>query len=139
FDVCHDPPGRHRRTPPRARALDRGGARVCDARRRLAARSPRNDHGILLVIATLAGRPASGLTSILFAAAIMCGLDPPVVRDVSFQLSFAATAGIVYLASPLRRWIIAALAALLRRDEVPRPLGQWLAEPLAVTLAPIVP
>lgn len=94
--------------------------------------------GILLVIATLAGRPTSGLTSILFAAAIMCGLDPPVIRDVSFQLSFAATAGIVYLAAPLRRWIIEALAVVLRRDEVPRPLGHWFAEPLAVTLAAIV-
>ena len=59
--------------------------------------------GVLLVVAQLSGRPTHGLTSILFAAALMAGLDPRVLRDVSFQLSFAATAGIVYLASPLRQ------------------------------------
>ncbi len=94
--------------------------------------------GLLLVVAQLSGRPTHGLTSILFAAALMAGIDPPVVRDVSFQLSFAATAGIVYLASPLRRWIIEGVAWLLRRDEVPRPLGTFFAEPLSVTLAAIV-
>ncbi|MHB8514817.1 MAG: DNA internalization-related competence protein ComEC/Rec2 [Dehalococcoidia bacterium] len=94
--------------------------------------------GLLLVLAQLSGRPTHGLTSILFAAALMAGIDPPVVRDVSFQLSFAATAGIVYLASPLRRWIIEGVAWLLRRDEVPRALGVYFAEPLSVTLAAIV-
>ena len=62
--------------------------------------------GILLVVATLAGRPSSGITSILFAAAIMAGSIRASVRDVSFQLSFAATVGIVYLASPIREWTI---------------------------------
>ncbi len=94
--------------------------------------------GILLVVAMLAGRPASGLTSILLAAAIMAGLTPLVVRDVSFQLTFAATAGIVYLAAPLRRWTIELVAWLLRRDEVPRWLNTLFAEPLAVTLAAIL-
>jgi len=94
--------------------------------------------GLLLVLARLSGRPTHGLTSILFAAALMGGLDPPVLRDVSFQLSFAATAGIVYLAPPLRSWTVEAVAWALRRDEVPRWLGAAFAEPLAVTLAAIV-
>jgi competence protein ComEC len=93
--------------------------------------------GVLLVVAQLSGRPTHGLTSILFAAALMAGLDPRVLRDVSFQLSFAATAGIVYLASPLRRRIIEAVAWTLRSDELPRWLGTAFAEPLAVTLAAI--
>jgi competence protein ComEC len=68
--------------------------------------------GGLFVLATLVGRPASAATSIALAAAIMTGLDPPVVLDVSFQLSFAAITGLVYLtpafqthgAELLRRW-----------------------------------
>ena len=94
--------------------------------------------GILLVVAQLNGRPTHGLTSILFAAALMTGLDPATVRDVSFQLSFAATAGIVYLASPLRYWLLGGLAWLLRADDVPHWLGAAVADPLSVTVAAIV-
>ncbi len=91
--------------------------------------------GVLLVFASLAGRRSSGITPILFAAAIMSGLDPRIGRDLSFQLTFAATAGIVYLASPIRAWMIEWIARILRRDTVPRWVGAWFAEPLSVTIA----
>lgn len=94
--------------------------------------------GILLIVAQLAGRPSSGLTAILLAAAVMSGIDPSITRDVSFQLSFAATAGIVYLASPVRAWTIEWAARVLRRDGLPRALDQLIAGPLSVTLAAIV-
>jgi len=93
--------------------------------------------GILLVIAGASGRRTSGITSILAAAAMMAAVDPRIVRDVSFQLSFAATAGIVYMAAPLRQWMISAAAWLLRRDEVPRPFGALVADPASVTLSAI--
>ena len=68
--------------------------------------------GGLFVGATLVGRPASALPSIGLAAALMTGWDPDVVRDVSFQLSFAAILGLTYLTPALqarggdllRRW-----------------------------------
>ena len=68
--------------------------------------------GSLFVLATLVGRPTSAATSIALAAAIMTGWDPLVIDDVSFQLSFAAIVGLVYLspllhthgADLLRRW-----------------------------------
>ncbi len=91
--------------------------------------------GILLVVASLAGRRSSGSTPILFAAAIMSGLDPRIERDISFQLTFAATAGIVYLASPIREWMIEWIARVFRRDTVPRWVSAWFAEPLSVTIA----
>lgn len=94
--------------------------------------------GVLLVIASASGRRTSGITSILVAAAVMAALDPAILRDVSFQLSFAATAGIVYLAAPLRQRCIDAAAWALRRDEVPRPFGVLVAEPASVTIAAIV-
>ncbi len=58
--------------------------------------------GGLFIVATLLGRPASALTSIVLAAALMTAWDPLVVEDVSFQLSFAAILGIAYLAPSLR-------------------------------------
>ena len=94
--------------------------------------------GIVTVVGMVLGRPGSAITSLLVAAALMIGLDPQTVRDVSFQLSFAATAGILYLASPVRAWLIELAAAALRVDEVPRWLDERIAEPLAVTLAAIV-
>jgi competence protein ComEC len=93
--------------------------------------------GVLLIIATLAGRPASGLVSILFAAAVMMGIDPSVSRDISFQLSFAATAGVVYLASPIRAWMLEWCARLLRQDTLPSPFA-WIAEPISVTVAAVI-
>lgn len=53
--------------------------------------------GALYLAATLLGRPNSGLVSLLVAAAVMAGIRPDVVRDISFQLSFAATAGLIVL------------------------------------------
>ncbi len=54
--------------------------------------------GSLFVAATLAGRPGSAGTAIALAGAAMTGWQPLVIEDVSFQLSFAAILGIVYLA-----------------------------------------
>jgi competence protein ComEC len=57
--------------------------------------------GSLFVVATLAGRPNSALTSIILAAALMAAWSPVVVQEVSFQLSFASVIGIVYLTPAL--------------------------------------
>lgn len=94
--------------------------------------------GILMMTATILGRRSSAFTALLFAAAIMLAADPQTVRDVSFQLSFAATAGIVYLASPVKAWLVGLLVAALRLQEVPRWLAALFAEPLGVTIAAIV-
>lgn len=94
--------------------------------------------GILLIVARLSGRPTHGLTSILFAAAVMVGVTPSASRDVSFQLSFAATAGIVFLSSPIRAWSVEGTARLVRRDAIPRWLDALVFEPLAMTLAAII-
>lgn len=93
---------------------------------------------VLTVVAMVLGRRGSSLNALLLAAAIMVGLSPSVVRDVSFQLTFAATAGILYLSSPLQRWIIEIAARALRVEGVPGPARTLVAEPLAMTLAAIV-
>ena len=43
------------------------------------------------------GRPRSHLTAIFLAAAVMAGLEPQALLEVSFQLSFAAVAGIALI------------------------------------------
>lgn len=52
----------------------------------------------LVLWASYLGRQASGLSSLAFAAAVMIGLDPLILWDISFQLSFLAMAGIILVA-----------------------------------------
>jgi len=61
--------------------------------------------GALYTLAVLTGRQSSAPIALLLAAAVMTGLDPQVVHDVSFQLSFAAVVGLIILAPLLNTWM----------------------------------
>ncbi len=94
--------------------------------------------GGLFLIATLVGRPGSALTAIVLAAALMTAHQPLVVHDVSFQLSFAATVGIVYLSPAIQVRIRQALSPLIGPPEaLQRGIVSMTVENLAVTLAAI--
>lgn len=60
--------------------------------------------GSLFLWGDYLGRQRSAATALLFAAALMIALSPRVLWDVSFQLSFMAMAGLVFLAPPLEEW-----------------------------------
>ncbi|MCD4751673.1 MAG: ComEC/Rec2 family competence protein [Anaerolineaceae bacterium] len=49
----------------------------------------------------LFGRKNQGLNSLVFSAAFLCLLNPLLLWDLSFQLSFAATLGLVLFSAPL--------------------------------------
>ena len=53
--------------------------------------------GSMLLAAMLLGRPRSALPALGFAAAVMVAINPNILWSVSFQLSFAAVAGIALL------------------------------------------
>jgi len=55
----------------------------------------------LFLTAELLGRQRSAFTALAFAAAIMVGLSPHILWDASFQLSFLAMTGLIFLAPPL--------------------------------------
>ncbi len=57
----------------------------------------------MAILARAAGRDSDALTSLLFTAALIVGFAPLTLWDVSFQLSFLATLGLVALAPPLER------------------------------------
>lgn len=60
--------------------------------------------GSIFLIAELLGRPGSALTALTFAAAIMVAIEPQVLWDASFQLSFLAMAGLILIAPYLQAW-----------------------------------
>ena len=87
--------------------------------------------GGLSVLATLAGRRASRLYGLVFAAVVLLALEPGVAADVGWQLSFAAVLGILLLATPLRRAILARIGKHGWR----RALADGAAMTIAATLA----
>lgn len=88
--------------------------------------------GGLYVASGLIGRPGSAGPAIAAAAAGMAGAEPSVVHDPSYQLSFAATAAITWLAPALERQAWARVSGLLRGSEAARVL---VVEPATVTTA----
>jgi competence protein ComEC len=71
------------------------------------------------------GRARSRWYALLLAAAVTLAIDPRVAAEPGWQLSFAAVAGILLLAPPLRR----------RLRGLPGPLADGAAMTLAATLA----
>jgi competence protein ComEC len=65
--------------------------------------------GGLYVLARYFGRQAEARTSLVFAAMLMTALNPGWLSDRGFQLSVAATAGLIWLVPPLEqaagRWL----------------------------------
>ncbi len=61
--------------------------------------------GVALLARTL-GRRVHGLASLSAAAVAMTLIQPGSLWDVGFQLSFAATLGLVLYADPLQRWLL---------------------------------
>lgn len=94
--------------------------------------------GTLFLAARFSGRPGAGLPALSLAAAVMAGLDPALLRDVSFQLSFTAMAGLLLLAPPIEQRLNALLESRLDEHS---PLLRWskgLAAALAVGVAATV-
>jgi competence protein ComEC len=62
-------------------------------------------HGLALLV----GRPGGGLQPLLLAGTAMTAWDPLLADDLSFQLSFASTLGLVWASHPLQslawRWL----------------------------------
>ena len=56
----------------------------------------------VFLMAELAGRQKHGATALAFAAAVMVAVEPGLVAQTSFQLSFLAMTGLVVLYRPLR-------------------------------------
>lgn len=82
----------------------------------------------------LIGRRNAGLTALLFTAAMMCLLQPLLLKDASFQLSFAASFGLVVFAQPMQEW----LNGMLEKKASEKVAAKWtkpLSEYFLFTLA----
>lgn len=76
----------------------------------------------------LLGRRQSGPTSLSFTAALMTLINPQLPWDVSFQLSFMATLGLVLYAEPLQQGFVGLLERRLAQRlarQIAGPVGEY--------------
>ncbi|MEA1959123.1 MAG: DNA internalization-related competence protein ComEC/Rec2 [Chloroflexota bacterium] len=73
------------------------------------------------------GRQRSGLPAVTFAAAVMVAIDPKILWEIGFQLSFGAVLGLILLAP--------AFQELLSRTRAPRLLADSFAYSLGAIVA----
>ena len=93
--------------------------------------------GGLAIFARQVGRRQNGLNTLSFTAAVMAVLNPQVLWDVGFQLSFAATLGLILYAQPFEDWavrMISRFASAERAKKNAGPVSAYLLFTLAAQL-----
>jgi competence protein ComEC len=90
--------------------------------------------GILYMIAIRLGRSTYAPASLAAAALVMTLLNPHTLWDVGFQLSFAATVGLVLYTEPLEQVFEQALGRITTVERAKKIVG-LISEALLVTLA----
>jgi competence protein ComEC len=83
------------------------------------------------------GRPRNILSSLGLAAVIMVAVSPNVLWSVSFQLSFAAMAGIATLAEPVSFWLQQTLDMSDREKSVVKTIILGITRAVGVSVAAI--
>ncbi len=94
--------------------------------------------GSLFLIAEYLGRQRSAITALAFAAAVMVGIQPQILWSVSFQLSFLAMTGLIFIYPYFQAWGRKRVTALSGDREKVAATGSMITDSFAVTLAAIV-
>lgn len=94
--------------------------------------------GSMFLFAELLGRQRGAVTSLLFAAAVMVGIEPQLLWDVSFQLSFLSMSGLIFIFPLLQAWSRKWLPATTNPEGIVFSFYAAAADSLAVTLSAIL-
>ena len=92
----------------------------------------------LYLLAVALGRQRSAFPALASAAAAMVALQPAILYDISFQLSFTAVVGILLLWRPLESAMTAALGRVVTYGGWPETAGRWVVTGVAVSLAAVL-
>ena len=108
----------------------------------LSAFSPSVERAVIMaslyLLAVALGRQRSAFPALGFAAALMVAVEPSILYDISFQLSFTAVAGILLLWRPLQTILGAALERVLTVGSWQETAGRWVVTGVAVSLAAVL-
>jgi len=92
----------------------------------------------LFLFAEILGRQRSAINALAFAAAIMAGISPFILGDASFQLSFLAMAGLIFLFPPLKALGEKAFGASTDKTEALPSTAIFIINAVSVTLAALI-
>ncbi|MFC1961473.1 ComEC/Rec2 family competence protein [Chloroflexota bacterium] len=92
----------------------------------------------LFLIADTMGRQRSALTTLLLAAAIMIGISPYLTGNASFQLSFLAMAGLIFIFPQLQAPARSVIGRTIEEDSAVAPAAKLVADSFCVTLAAMI-
>ncbi len=93
--------------------------------------------GSLGLFASLLGRRQNGINSLAFVCTIMCIINPFLPWDISFQLSFLSTLGLILFAEPMVEWARHILARLLPSHSMGN-VAEKIGEYVLFTLAALI-
>jgi competence protein ComEC len=91
----------------------------------------------IFLLAELFGRQKSAAPALFFAAALMVAANPQVLWSASFQMSFAAMAGLIFLLPPLDDLVRRLVTRFPGKDSRYYAVTRYAAEGLAVTTAAV--
>jgi len=94
--------------------------------------------GSLFLMAEFLGRQRSAITALALAAAVMVGIKPQILWSVSFQLSFLAMTGLIFLFPYFQRWGRKGVAAIFGGREAIVNIGNMVSDCFALTLSAII-
>jgi len=92
----------------------------------------------LFLLAEAMGRQRSGIVALTAAAAVMVGVSPYILGDASFQLSFLAMAGLIFISPPLREAGRRVVAARLAEKGAAATVANIFVDTLSATLGAII-
>jgi competence protein ComEC len=90
--------------------------------------------GSLSLLAIIAGRQTFALASLALAALLMTLWNPLLLWDIGFELSFAATLGLVLLVRPMKQAFRALISRLRSSEDRATFIVGLLSDPLFVTM-----
>ncbi len=88
--------------------------------------------------AELLGRQRNAVTALIFAAALMTGLDPQLIFSASFQMSFLAVLGLTFIFPLLSGWGRKIIESRLQGHRLPARAAIFASDSIAATLAAIL-
>ncbi|MBI2979500.1 MAG: DNA internalization-related competence protein ComEC/Rec2 [Chloroflexi bacterium] len=91
----------------------------------------------LFLVADLLGRQRNAVTALALAAAVMVAIDPNVLWDAAFQMSFMAMAGLIFIFPRLQSLSRKTVNATLGEEGVAVSVANFVADSFSVTLAAI--
>jgi competence protein ComEC len=92
----------------------------------------------LFLTAELLGRQRSAITSLAFAAAVMVGVSPQVLWTASFQMSFLAMIGLIFIFPPVQSLGRKAVNATLGEGGTAASVATFLTDSFSVTLGAVL-